>query len=236
VRRRGWDGVFLDGISRTMQYPWYLDGRVLAKYPGPNDYARANTRFLRRVGPKLRRRGLVVGNINDATLPLWRRWIRFTSGVSKEWWTKSNAGRDTGMLTGADWAYQTQLLREAQARHKIFIAITYGPADDVPAMDYARASFLLFARGSRTAFSYAPLCGVEPSTPRWRQDVGTASGPPTQNGAVWQRRFANGIVLVNPTGSATVTVPLGGQYVQPNGTAVTSLLLGPHSGAVLRRP
>ena len=236
VRRRGWDGVFLDGISRTMQYPWYLDGRVLAKYPGPNDYARANTRFLRRVGPKLRRRGLVVGNINDATLPLWRRWIRFTSGVSKEWWTKSNAGRDTGMLTGADWAYQTQLLREAQARHKIFIAIAYGPADDVPAMDYARASFLLFARGSRTAFSYAPLCGVEPSTPRWRQDVGTASGPPSQNGAAWQRRFANGIVLVNPTGSATVTVPLGGQYVQPNGTAVTSLLLGPHSGAVLRKP
>ena len=236
VRRRGWDGVFLDGISRTMQYPWYLDGRVLAKYPGPNDYARANTRFLRRVGPKLRRRGLVVGNINDATLPLWRRWIRFTSGVSKEWWTKSNAGRDTGMLTGADWAYQMQLLREAQARHKIFIAIAYGPADDVPAMDYARASFLLFARGSRTAFSYAPLCGVEPSTPRWRQDVGTASGPPSQNGAAWQRRFANGIVLVNPTGSATVTVPLGGQYVQPNGTAVTSLLLGPHSGAVLRKP
>jgi hypothetical protein len=67
LRRRGWDGVFVDGISRTMQYPWYLNGRVLAKYPGPNDYARATTRFLRRVGPVLRRRHLVVGNINDAT-------------------------------------------------------------------------------------------------------------------------------------------------------------------------
>jgi Hypothetical glycosyl hydrolase family 15 len=236
VRRRGWDGVFLDGISRTMQYPWYLNGRVLAKYPGPNDYARANTRFLRHVGPNVRRRGLVVGNINDATLPLWRRWIRFTSGVSKEWWTKSNAGRDTGMLTGAEWAYQMQLLREAQARHKVFIAISYGPADDMPAMDYARASFLLFARSSRSAFGYSPLCGVEPSTPRWRSDVGAPTGPAVQNGVVWQRRFANGIVVVNPSGSATVTVPLGGQYVQPNGTAITSLLLGPHSGAVLRRP
>jgi hypothetical protein len=49
-------------------------------------------------------------------------------------------------------------------------------------------------------------------------------------------QFANGIVVVNPTGSATVTVPLGRIYVQPNGTAVTSLLLGPHSGAVLRKP
>jgi hypothetical protein len=236
VRRRGWDGVFLDGISRTMQYPWYLNGRVLAKYPGPNDYARANTRFLRRVGPALRRRGLVVGNINDATLPLWRRWVRFTSGVSKEWWTKSSAGRDAGMLTGADWAYQMKLLREAQARHKVFIAIAYGPADDGPAMDYARASFLLFARGRRSAFSYSPLCGVEPSAPAWRADVGSPTGTPTQVGSVWLRRFANGVVVVNPTGSAKVTVPLGGLYLQPNGTAVTSLLLGPHSGAVLRKP
>jgi hypothetical protein len=67
LRRRAWDGVFVDGISQTMQYPWYLNGRVLAKYPGPNDYARATPRFLRRVGPVLRRRHLVVGNINDAT-------------------------------------------------------------------------------------------------------------------------------------------------------------------------
>ena len=236
LRRRGWDGVFVDGISRTMQYPWYLNGRVLAKYPGPNDYARANTWFLRHVGPKLRRRHLVVGNINDATLQLWRRWIKFTSGVSKEWWTKSNANRGVGMLSGADWAFQTRLMREAQARHKVFIAISYSPADDTAAMDYARATFLLFARGGRTAFSYSPLCGVEPSTPRWRQDVGAPTGPAKEIGVVWERQFSNGIVVVNPSGSATVTAPLGGLYLQPNGTAVTSVLLGPHSGAVLRKP
>jgi Hypothetical glycosyl hydrolase family 15 len=236
LRSRGWDGVFLDGISRTMQYPWYLNGRVLAKYPGPNDYARAGTRFLRRVGPKLRRGHLVVGNINDATPALWRRWVRFTSGVSKEWWTKSSAGRDAGMLTGADWAYQMQLLREAQARHKVFIAIAYGPADDEPAMDYARASFLLFARGGKSAFSYSPLCGSEPSTPRWRADVGAPSGAPTRVGPVWRRAFTNGIVVVNPSSSATAPVPLGAAYVQPNGAVVTSVLLGPHTGLTLRKP
>jgi len=236
LRRRGWDGVFVDGISRTMQYPWYLNGRVLAKYPGPNDYARATTRFLRRVGPVLRRRHLVVGNINDATPGLWRRWVRFTSGVSKEWWTKSTANRGAGMLTGSDWAYQTQLLREAQARHKIFIAIAYGPADDWPAIDYARASFLLFARGGRSAFSYAPLCGVEPSAPRWRVDVGSPLGAPSQLGAVWRRQFSDGIVVVNPTSSSTLTVPLGGAYVGPSGSVVTSAVLGPHTGLTLRKP
>lgn len=236
LRRRGWDGVFVDGISRTMQYPWYLNGRVLAKYPGPNDYTRAMTGFLRHVGPALRRRHLVVGNINDATLPLWRRWIGFTSGVSKEWWTKSSVNRGVGMLTGADWAYQTELLREAQARHKVFIAIAYGPSDDVAAMDYARASFLLFAQGSRSALSYSPWCSPEPAAPYWRADVGAPAGPATQLGSVWRREFANGVVVVNPTSSSTVTVPLGASYVGPNGSLVTAVVLGPHSGLTLRKP
>jgi hypothetical protein len=235
LRRRGWDGVFVDGIARTMQYPWYLNGRVLAKYPGPDDYARATTRFLRRVGPALRRRHLVVANINDATLPLWRRWVGYTSGAAKEWWTKSSAGRDDGFLSGNDWSFQMQLLREAQARHKIFLAFTYGPADDAHAMDYARASFLLFAHGSRSAFSYSPPCGAEPSSPLWRADVGAATTPASQVDGVWRRDFTGGVAVVNPSASATVTLPLGGSFVEPNGSVVTAVLLPPHSGVTLRK-
>ena len=235
LRRHGWDGVFVDGIARTMQYPWYLNGRTLAKYPGPDDYARATTRFLRRVAPALRRRRLVVGNINDATPALWRRWVGTMSGASKEWWTKADAGRGTGFLTGADWSYQMRLLSEAQARRKIFLAFTYGPVDDGPAMDYARASFLLFARGSRSAFGYAPPCGAEPSTVRWREDIGTPTEPASQTGGIWRREFTGGQVVVNPTSTATVTLPLGGSYVQPNGSIVTSVLLPPHTGLTLRR-
>jgi len=52
---------------------------------------------------------------------------------------------------------------------------------------------------------------------------------------VWRRQFANGLVLVNPTGSATVTVPLEGPYVQPNGSVVTSVVLGPHTGVTLSK-
>ena len=186
--RRRWDGVFVDGISRTLQYPWYVDGRLLAKYPGPGDYQRATTGFLRRVGPALKRRHLlVVGNINDAPLGLWRRWVGYTSGASKEWWTKSDKARDTGMLTGDEWAFQMRLLSRAQALHKIFVAIAYGPADDVAAMSYARASFLLFARGSLSAFTYSIGCKGEPSASYWRDDVGTPRGAPFAVGSVWRR-------------------------------------------------
>jgi hypothetical protein len=236
LRRRGWDGVFVDGISRTMQYPWFLNGRVLAKYPGPDDYERATTRFLRRVAPTLQRRHLVVGNVNDAGLPLWRRWLRYLSGVSKEWWTKADAKRGSGMLAGPDWRFQMRLLSAAEARNKIFIAVAYGPADDFEAIDYARASFLLFARGRRSAFSYAPLCGPEPTSARWRQRLGAARGRATRVGEAWRRDFAGGIAVVNPSGSATVTLPLGGPFVQPDGLVVTSLVLPPHTGLTLRRP
>jgi Hypothetical glycosyl hydrolase family 15 len=235
LRRRGWDGVFVDGISRTVQYPWYLDGRVLAKYPGPNDYARATTSFLRHLGPLLRRRHLVVGNINDAPVPLWRRWLRYLSGTSKEWWTKSDVRRGAGAITGALWAYQMRLLSEAQARRKIFIAIAYGPADDLPAIDYARASFLLFARGRRSAFSYAPPCGPEPSSGRWREDLGAPRGAAVRTGPAWRRVFAGGIALVNPSASATATVPLGTPYVDHAGSVVTSAVLKPHTAMTLRR-
>lgn len=236
VRAQGWDGVFVDGIARTMQNPWYLNGRVLAKYPGPDDYARATTSFLQRVAPALRRQHLlVVGNVNDAGMALWKRWVGYLSGVSKEWWTKADAGRADGLLGGNDWMYQMHLLSAAQARKKIFIAITYGPSDDVSSMEYARASFLLFADGSRSAQTFSTGCAGEPVSRYWRESVGAPVGAASSTGAFWRRRFTNGLVVVNPSPATSVSAPLGGTYVQPDGTLVSSVLLAPHSGLVLRR-
>jgi putative glycosyl hydrolase-like family 15 (GHL15) protein len=236
VRRRGWDGVFVDGIARTMQYRWYLDGRVLAKYPGPDDYARATTSFLRRVGPALRRGHLLVlGNINDATLPLWRQWLGYLSGTSKEWWTKASRNRGEGMLTGDDWRYQMRLFQEAQARRKAFVAITYSTADDVSAMEYARASFLLFERSRRSAFAFSAGCVTEPAVRYWRADVGDPSGAPVAANGIWRRRFAAGLVVVNPSSSLTLTAALGGTYVKLDGSRVAAVALPPHTGLVLRK-
>jgi Hypothetical glycosyl hydrolase family 15 len=236
LRRRRWDGVFVDGVARTMQYSSYLDGRVLAKYPGADDYAHATTSFLRRVAPFLRRRGqLVVGNVNDADLPLWRSWIGLLSGVSKEWWTKSGSGRGTGFLTGAQWWFQMRLLQAAQVRGKVFVAITYGTPDDVAAMAYARASFLLFADGSRSAFTYSTGCAGEPAARHWRDDLGAPRGKASLLGPVWRRSFRDGLVVVNPSASLPATAVLGGTYAEPDGTLVTNAVLPPHSGLVLRR-
>ncbi len=236
LRRRGWDGVFLDNVAASMQYPSYLNGRVLARYPRPSDYQRATYRFLRSVGPALRRRHLLVlGNINDARPKVWRRWVSYLSGASKEWWTKSAPGLGAGALSGAGWDYQMHLLEQAQARGKAFVAIAYGQADDVAAMQYARASFLLFARGSRSALTFSTGCGAEPAAADWRQDLGAPEGGASRVGAVWRRTFVGGMAVVNPTADLSVTLPLGGSYLDPSGAPVTSVVLPPHSGLVLRR-
>jgi len=236
VSRRGWDGVFLDNVATSMQYPWYLDGRVLARYPGKADYQRATASFLRNVAPALRRsHRLVIGNINDASPAVWGRWVGHLSGAAKEWWTKSDAGLGTGALSGAEWWYQIRLLRQAQAWRKAFIAIAFGRADDLAAMEYARASFLLFARGSKSAFTFSTGCGAEPAAPNWRRGIGSPTGPAAQAGSVWRRSFTGGMVVVNPTAAETVPLPLGGRYLDAGGALVTSVVLPPHSGLVLRR-
>jgi Hypothetical glycosyl hydrolase family 15 len=236
LHRRGWDGVFLDNVATSMQYPSYLNGRVLARYPGPGDYQRATSSFVRHVGPDLRRRHLfVVGNINDARPNVWSRWVSHLSGAAKEWWTKSDGSFGRGALSGADWTYQMRLLRQAQSRGKAFVAIAYGRADDHAAMQYARASFLLFARGSRSALTFSTGCGAEPPARDWRQDLGIPTSGASRVGVVWRRTFVGGLAVVNPTADLSVTLPLGGSYLDPSGAPVTSVVLPPHSGLVLRR-
>jgi hypothetical protein len=210
LRARGWDGVFVDGATAHPQASWALDGRVFAKYRTDAAYDRAATRFLRRVAPAIERRGrLVVANINDAELPLWRTWLRYLSGTSREWWAKSAMGPGEGLLGGAEWSGQLQRLRAAQALHKIFIAITYGTPSDQRSLLYARATFLLAENGPSSAFAYSSGCGTRAWSPSPAQQLGLPRGPAVSVGSIWRRDFSDGTVLVNPSDS-TATLSLAG--------------------------
>lgn len=236
LKARHWDGVFVDGITARPQASWALNGRIFTKYPSDADYQRAATSFLHRVGPALRRRGaLVVANVNDADHPLWQRWVGYLSGTAREWWTKSQAGRGAGLLGGDEWSAQMKLLRASQARRKIFIAVTYGPPDDVRSIRYARASFLLAANGRRSAMTYSSGCGSQSWLPGPTEKLGAPRGGAFSPAAgVWRRNFRRGTVLVNTSGS-TVQVSLGGRYRTPDGSVVYTVRLEPLAGILLRR-
>ncbi len=235
LRANGWDGVMLDDTNHSAD--WHLAGRKLAEYPDDAGYTAATRSFLARVGPPLMDEGfLVLPNVYTAWPSghdLWRDWIQFTSGAVQEYWTKWGQGPSLH-FTGADWSYRQEFLRITQDAGKIYLGITYAPADDVRSMRYARASFLLDWDGGPSALVFEPNPGgQDPYSDEWAIDVGTPLGPAYQVGRVWRRNFTEGIVLVNPSTSAA-TIALGGTFYLPNGSAVTRPTLGRARGLVLR--
>jgi hypothetical protein len=67
-----------------------------------------------------------------------------------------------------------------------------------------------------------------------RLNLGPALGPYAKIDGVYQRTFAGGRVLVNPTLTAQ-TVVLGGSYRTLSGTSVGSVTLAPNGAEILIR-
>src|SRR3954468_1466773 len=239
LKSGGWDGVFVDDVNTDME--WYLNGRSLAKYPTPASWAPAMRGFLAKIGPALTGQGyLVIPNLGapwradydpHAT---WNDWIQFTSGAAQEYYSKWGNG-SSSWFTGSDWTYRQQFQLMTEQAGKIFLGITYAPRSDSRSQVWARANFLLNTTDKGSALVYEPgdVEATDPYSKAWTVEVGNPAGARYQVGSAWRRDFTSGTVVVNPSGS-TVTVPLGGDYLDTNGSTVTSVTLGSATGAVLR--
>jgi Hypothetical glycosyl hydrolase family 15 len=99
---------------------------------------------------------------------------------------------------------------------------------------FALASFLLGNGGtSYLAFSGARAeTGVAPDVLKVGSRLGAPIGSYEERDGVYQRSFADGSVVVNPS-DRTSTIDLGADYRDEGGTVVRSLTLGPHSAAIL---
>ncbi|HKD34841.1 MAG TPA: putative glycoside hydrolase [Gaiellaceae bacterium] len=236
----GWDGVFIDDADADMG--WHLDGRTMARYPTAASWRAATRSMLASVGPALTSAGfLAVPNFYtpwsssyDAEAT-WRDWLQFVSGGSQEYYSKWGYG-SSGWFSGNDWTFRQGFQAATEQAGKIFLGITYAPSGDTRTMTWARANFLLFdnpANQGALVYEFSDPEAQDPYSPVWAEDVGTPSGDRFQVGSAWRRNYSRGTVVVNPT-SATVTVQLGGTYYQDDGTAVSSVTLGPTTGAILR--
>ena len=99
---------------------------------------------------------------------------------------------------------------------------------------FALASFLL-GNGGTSYFAFSDA-RAENGVARDVLTVGSRLGAPIgsyeERDGVYERSFANGKVVVNPTGT-TWTLDLGADYRGERGAVVRSLTLGPHSAAIL---
>jgi hypothetical protein len=156
-------------------------------------------------------------------------------------------------LAPSDWQLELTRALSLVRKGKIVIAQSYPDAGDVQARMFDLASYLLI-KGAHTYVDFPE--GIEVDWfPEYGIDLGAAVDPPglRQQDGAFVRRFAKGLVAVNP-GDAPATLPLDGAYerVLPQGggrvpdsgvlpaswslaeTPVAgTLTLGPREGAVL---
>jgi hypothetical protein len=189
------------------------------------------------MGPALRAQGLLTfGNVSGtSSTGQWEQWVGHLDGVEEESWTDGGAGLAQQIPW---WSQKLTELSWALANGKYEIVHSYNGGES--ANVYGLATMMLAADGhasyatSNTDYTWQENWFPEYDT---AQQLGAPAGPYTvlANG-VYERAFAHGIVLVNPTGSSIPSFSLGGGTY--SGTAlsnVSSAAMGPTSGLILLR-
>ena len=158
-------------------------------------------------------------------------------GMAETWIRAAHQGI-ASWPTEARWQANVNAIADAGARGDSIVAITKCWATGSLAQKeqwhrFALASFLLGNDGhSDFYFSYSASNDAASDNTMWHVVLGRPLGSYASVGGVYLRDFAAGKVLVNPS-SASVSVPLGGAYVDLDGHLVTSITLAPHTGQIL---
>jgi hypothetical protein len=229
------DGVFFDDANAYIG--WSLSPGVRdVQYPGVSAWQAAQYSELSYVGPGMHAQGLLaVANIGGSTLTagLWAKWTAPLDGSEEESWTDGGLG-----LAQQVSAWPTKLANAAWSEAHGKIALLHSLNNTETGNAYGLASMLLIASGN-ASYSTSNFGNTESWYPEYAtgQQLGAPTGAYTRlaNG-VYERVFANGIVLVNPTTNAIPSFSLGGGiYSGSQLSNVTSVSMRPTSGLILLR-
>ncbi|TAH52201.1 MAG: hypothetical protein EYC68_07835 [Chloroflexota bacterium] len=140
-----------------------------------------------------------------------------------------------------DWQRDIETLAELSAEpDAVILTATRFPEDAAKNfegmqqwLDYAAASFLLGVNNSHTFFGFQGKAAQEfLGAPAIVAKIGTPLGAMFKANGVYQRRFSDGLVVVNPTDEARAFA-LSRNYLSVNGTPLSQLELPPHTGMIL---
>jgi hypothetical protein len=233
AKQYGFDGVFFDVVEGNLGYT-LRPGITVPEYPTNAAWQTAMTSALAYIGPAVRAQGLLAfGNIGvTANVAQWEQWAGYLDGVEEESWTDEGLGLpDWAPL----WPARFAELGWAMANGKYELLHSYNTGE--AANTFGLGAMLLAANGHA---SYSATNGATTDEywfPEYdtAQQLGAPAGPYTvlANG-VYERVFAHGIVLVNPTLNSIPTFSLGGgSYTGSGLTNAQSVQLGPASGLIL---
>ncbi|HEY6759984.1 MAG TPA: putative glycoside hydrolase [Baekduia sp.] len=231
-----WDGVFMDDVNTTAAY--HTDPSKIAAYPNDASYQAATRALLAIAGPRIRAAGkLAIANIGSwsENPTVAKDWLQFLDGGMDEMFVKWSATPGVGYRPAIDWKTQINAIQAAEAMGKRYLAVTQAGGDDTQAQLYGWASVLM-AANKTTAYLAGTNYNADPTwLPEYDAHIGDPAGAATAlgNGA-YTRKFSNGLVVVNPSGS-TVKVAFGGAYSGSGLTNATSATLAPDTALVLTK-
>jgi hypothetical protein len=235
ARQYGFDGVYMDGLNSS--YRWLIpSGVTIPEYPTVSSWQAANLSLISYFGPQLRSHGLLtIANIGGTTLTpgLWQQWTTPLDGSEEESWTDGGAG-----LAQQIPFWSVKLANDAwsEAHQKYALLHSYNTTET--GNTYGLASMMLIA-GGYSSYSTANTSSSETWFPEYlaAQQLGAPSAAYTQlSNGVYERPFANGVVLVNPTANPVKTFSLGGGIYSGAGLAkVNSVSMSATSGLILIR-
>jgi hypothetical protein len=175
------------------------------------------TSFVRAVGPALKARGYYVllnanGHVRDSSnqdnsgqynARWWLQLAPYASGLLTEYWQQNPNDVAQMRSVGVDWYQQwggwQRLVSVAQRARVDFFGLTYGTREDVQAMRFGKASFMLDWNGTGGAFIFDTIDG-DPYNPAWGADLGRPLRRKVELApGVWRRRYEQGLVVVNAT-------------------------------------
>jgi Hypothetical glycosyl hydrolase family 15 len=237
LKRGRWDGVYMDDVNTSVRFH---TSSQLARYATDAGYQRAVRSALAYIGPRVRAaRKLAIANIGG-----WNEhysaatgWLRFLSGAMQEHFAKWGYTPGVGYLWdwgSGGWLTQLRMVKACERRGKLFLALTNSTSTDRTAARYGWATLLLAANG-HSSFALAQDFTHETWFPEYDYPLGRPRGRyRVDPNGVYRRRFARGLVLVNPTNALRVT-GFGGVYSGSGLGPASAAIMAPHSGLVLHR-
>lgn len=141
-----------------------------------------------------------------------------------------------------EWSNAVKMLEVASQQGRTILAAVklWTSATEAQQQQWLRFSVATFLMGTDTKhrFYFSPSASASRTVydPLLSTPIGDPVGAMvTVSGGGYKRTFTNGIAVVNPSGSS-VTVALGGTYVDASGKSVTQVTLPANDGALLTLP
>ena len=241
-------GCYLDMLGTASITQGYTNGQPIdpvthAPFSSPT-WLGATSALARRVKTTLGAGVPVYGNglgngprYFDTSAPS-KQILSGIDGALAESWLRSAPADLSWYPTETNWLANVNMLTDAAAAGKGLLLTTKtwgaGTAAQLAAWHtYAVASYLMTANG-KAAFSFlsSPKCDPTAADPLLSSlNLGAPSGAYAKVGGVYQRVFASGLVLVNPT-RLTVAVTLHGTYKDTNGAVMTTVTMAPNAAEI----